>query len=115
MQIWEGWASASEQPFSPSSPSQSSVGRAEPWASEGRERQSRGSAGAAGGAVGWGLGWGLVCHGAGRGDVRGIAAPPDRGHAEKAPAPAAGVGGACCHFLVLGKPGIAVAGSLPVQ
>lgn len=110
MQIWEGWASASEQPFSPSSPSQSSVGRAEPWATEGRERQSRGSAGAAGEAVGY-----LVCHGAGPGDVRGIAAPPDRGHAEKAPAPAAGVGGACCHFLVLGKPGIAVAGLLPVQ
>lgn len=56
-----------------------------------------------------------MCHGAGRGDVRGIAAPPDRRHAEKAPAPAAGVGGACCHFLVLGKPGIAVAGLLPVQ
>lgn len=52
MQIWEGWASASEQPFSPSSPSQSSVGRAEPWATEGRERQSQGSAGAAGEAVG---------------------------------------------------------------
>lgn len=28
---------------------------------------------------------------------------------------AAGVGGACCHFLVLGKPGIAVAGFLPMQ
>lgn len=57
MQISEGWASAAQQPFSPSSPSQSSVGRAEPWASEGREKAEPGESG--GGRRGGGMRFGV--------------------------------------------------------
>lgn len=71
MQMWQGRASAAR-----------------------RERAERGAAaeGAAGpggrGAAGAAAGSGSGCRGAGRGDVRGIAAPPDSGHAGKRLLPA---------------------------
>lgn len=110
MQIWQGWASEPlRQPFSLISVA--GWERAGPWAAEGRERQGQRERGGGGG--GCRLRFGMPRSRTGR-CAWDSSSSRQRACGEGSRSPQARVGGACCHFLVLGKPGIAVAELLPV-